>query len=431
MLKRRVIWLVAVACATGIAGCDFDTPSRAGKSYDPNPPKPPVSQATVELEDQLDRGNAAWEALVAQAQPIEPPPSWTNSPPSDEVFAEWETNNGQRAAKAAEMTREFGKNFSEHPMAEKAPDLELKFLRIAAEHGVTAHEERIRELETLLVGDDPEKLFQYRLDGAMRAAFEKKGQKSNERMVQELERQARRLMEEYPSRMEVYDLLLAVAENCEIRKGMELLREIQASGAAETTKTRAGELLVQGGKALAELDDLEKQRENARAGVKTELADPAAGKPKAAAFATMEELRTAPLGKRMELKFTASDGRKIDLAELKGKVVLIDFWASWCGPCIEELPQLRKAYAKHKEAGFEILGLSLDSKKLPFQRTVGEEKIVWPAAYDEGGWISKLTDNLGIEGIPAMWLVNRNGLISNVTAHEDPTAAIEKAMQAE
>ena len=437
MQMRRTVCLAAAAIGMIGVGCDFDTPSRAGKGYNPNPPKPPVSDETVRQEEQMERANAAWEAVVAQAQPIAPPPSWTNDPPSDEVFAEWERNNGARAAKAGGMTREFGKDFPDHPMATRASDLELKFLRIAVEHGVTAHEDRIRELETRLVGDDPEKLFRYRLDGAMRAALEKRSPDSNVRMVKELERQARRLIQEYPGRAEVYELLHTAAEGLvsdsipredDLSHALQLLDEVLAVEITPETRTEAAALRQDASRKLEELKQLAEKRAEALAGAPTQTPETAVVPQPAAA--TFEELKAAPVGRRMELQFTAADGREIDLAKQQGKVVLIDFWASWCGPCIEELPQLRKAYAKHKDAGFEILGLSLDAKKLDFQRTVGEEKIVWPVAYDQEGWITKLAENLGIDGIPAMWLVDRSGLISSVTAHEDPTAAIEAAMKA-
>lgn len=421
--------LMATVFAVAMTGCDFDTPSRAGKGHVSNPPVPPKSAEAAAAEEQLDRGMEAWETMVAQAQPLPAPASWTNSAPSAEVLENWKKTNGDRALTAADMARQFGKNYPEHPMAEKAPDLELKFLQIAAEHGVTLSEERVRELENKLIADDPDKLFELRYKGAMRAAEAKKGLEDDSLMVAEMERQARLLMEEFPKKMEVYDLLLAVAESCEINKGMKILDEILASGASDQTKEAARELKAKGVQGLKDLAVLEKERDAARAGEGTDIGSKYDAKlPPAASF---EELKKNPVGKRLELKFAAFDAKKIDLAKLRGKVVLIDFWASWCGPCLEEIPAMRKAYAKHKDAGFEILGLSLDSKKLPFQRAVGENEIIWPVAFDEGGWITKLTDNLGIEGIPAMWIVDRSGLISNVNAADGPVEAIEAAMKAE
>ena len=431
-------WLAATTFALLATGCDFDTPSRAGSGHVSNPPIPPKSAEAVAAEEQLDRGMKAWESMVTQAQPLPAPADWTNSAPSAEVLESWKKTNGERALTAADMAREFGKNYPEHPMAEKAPDLELKFLQIAAEHGVTLSEERVRELENKLVADNPDLLFELRVKGAIRAAESKKRPEDDSLMLDEMERQARILMAEFPGKSEVYDLLLAAAQGLvseiepdleKTTKGVRLLDEIIAGDAAEGTKQSARELKAKGEQGLKELAAVNKEREAVRAGESTEIGAARAKElPPAASF---EDLRKSPVGKRLELTFTAFDGRKIDLAKLRGKVVLIDFWASWCGPCLEEIPAMRKAYAKHKDAGFEILGLSLDSKKLAFQRAVGEEGITWPVSFDEGGWISKLTDNLGIEGIPAMWVVDRSGLISNVNAAEGPEEAIEAAMKAE
>src|SRR5438067_10175070 len=78
-------------------------------------------------------------------------------------------------------------------------------------------------------------------------------------------------------------------------------------------------------------------------------------------------------GKPVDIKFTAVDGREVDLAKLKGKVVLIDFWATWCGPCMGEVPHVVEAYQKLHGKGFEIVGISFDKDKGALEKTTKEK----------------------------------------------------------
>ncbi len=124
------------------------------------------------------------------------------------------------------------------------------------------------------------------------------------------------------------------------------------------------------------------------------------------------EIKTKPL----EMKFTAVDGREVDLAKLQGKVVLIDFWATWCGPCVAELPNVIKAYKELHPKGFEIVGISLDSDKAELEGFVKEKGMEWPQYFDGKGWQNEISTKYGIDSIPAMWLLNKKGMVVSTNA---------------
>ncbi len=126
------------------------------------------------------------------------------------------------------------------------------------------------------------------------------------------------------------------------------------------------------------------------------------------------ELSKAPF----ELAFTALDGREVDLKKLRGKVVLIDFWATWCNPCIAEIPNVKKVYAEYHDKGFEIIGISLDDEKdrQKFIELVKHEGSTWPQRFEGKGWKDSLVKTYTISGIPAMFLLDQNGMLVSTDA---------------
>jgi thiol-disulfide isomerase/thioredoxin len=120
-----------------------------------------------------------------------------------------------------------------------------------------------------------------------------------------------------------------------------------------------------------------------------------------------KELRSKPI----DLKFTAADGREVDLEKLRGQVVLLDFWASWCGPCISAMPEVVATYRKLHDKGFEIVGISLDEDKAAMEAAIKKHEMTWPQHFDGKAWKNEIAERFGIQQIPAMWLLDRKGMV--------------------
>ena len=106
-----------------------------------------------------------------------------------------------------------------------------------------------------------------------------------------------------------------------------------------------------------------------------------------------------------------ANGKSVSLADLKGKIVLIDFWASWCEPCRAEGPNLKEQYKLYKDKGFEILSVSLDTDKKSWLKAIDEDGLTWLQVSDLKGYRSETVQSYGIGGVPTFFLVDRNGKI--------------------
>jgi peroxiredoxin len=110
-----------------------------------------------------------------------------------------------------------------------------------------------------------------------------------------------------------------------------------------------------------------------------------------------------------EIALPTVTGDTIRLSSLKGKVVLLDFWASWCGPCRSSNKQLVKLYPKYKAKGFEIFGVSLDDDKNKWKNAIQKDKINWLQVNDGGGWDAPTAVTWNISAIPTSYLIDQTG----------------------
>ena len=133
----------------------------------------------------------------------------------------------------------------------------------------------------------------------------------------------------------------------------------------------------------------------------------------------------------LNLKFKAVDGSEVDFAKLRGKVVLVDFWATWCGPCRLEIPNVVATHNQLHKDGFEIVGISLDRDKAKLLAYTKTASMTWPQYFDGKMWENEISTRYGIHAIPAMWLVDKKGFVRSTDARGSALGEQVKKLLAE
>lgn len=146
---------------------------------------------------------------------------------------------------------------------------------------------------------------------------------------------------------------------------------------------------------------------------------PLAADPNAAYFANAAASglkRIRLLGTKPELEAVRLDGQPVSLESLRGKVVLLDFWATWCGPCLSEIPFMKEAYETYHDRGFEILGVSLDDNLADVADLVEQRELPWIITFErnaenQGVGSDPRAEAFGVNSIPAMFLLDAEGTV--------------------
>ncbi len=330
-----------------------------------------------------DTADEAWAKLMEANHPPNPPADWNQRQVTDEERAAFKKTVGIAAGHGADLTKEFIGRFPADPRLDKAKELRKAFLGAAVRYGNTDREKELAELggdAAPQPGGDPAFAAKFmpllhRVQGMLETNMVG--------AIREYSKGLHELQKDFPNHPQILSGFYECASLLPPAEATPLLDEVLSSKEApEEIKMQATGLL--------------------------------------------KKLKL--LGTKLDFQFTAVDGKEVDTEKLRGKVILVDFWATWCGPCVASIPAVKAAYSQYHDKGLEILGINLDEEKADLNRFVAKNEIPWAQYFDGKGWQNKFATQYSIQAIPNMWLLDKKGNLRDINARNELEDKVSKLL---
>lgn len=374
---RRFALIVFILSALALGGC-ASTPGSTATA--------PRSASSTEIAFISAEARDAWRDLQGAQTPPPPPADWQNHALRRDEIAQWDETKAAAAEVAADLAHEFSVHFPTDPHTLAARKIERQMLGRAVDLGNNGLLDRLAGVEAVQLADPAlsrDDRFEIMTDRLARqtAALEKAH--DTEAAMTALEAGAREMQRTFPGSPEIYPFLMTVAARTgDPAKARRLAEEIVGAPANEDLQASARILLHW----------------------------------------------LARIGQPLPLRFNAIDGRAVNLDALHGKVVLVQFWASWCEYCTAELPIVKAVYDQNHARGFAIVGVSFDTNRDNLAKFLADRQIPWPQYCDGLGRKGAIAQQFEVFEIPTFWLVDKQGKLRAIDAREKLAEKVEQLL---